>query len=221
MNSNSKPACFSSSIRNPQSPIPNPKCSSRLPPSSSRIGSAWIPESLNPLTPRRRTAAFTLVELLVVISIIGLLAGLAVPAINGALKSAKKAEVANVAQSIRTAILAWNSEYGTWPTNELTGTDYFETTATFYTRMATTNDTNNPRGVIFLEIPAKFLDGESNIVTPSGFIKGERPNLRFKVDADGSGLLTGVGYEGTNLRTSVAVWARDPDKTNRSIGTWK
>lgn len=37
---------------------------SRLPPPASRTSAAWIPESLNPLTLRRRTAAFTLVELM-------------------------------------------------------------------------------------------------------------------------------------------------------------
>ena len=167
--------------------------------------------------------AFTLIELLVVISIIGLLAGLAVPAIGGAMKSAKKSEVAALTQSIRTAILAWNSEYGTWPTNGLWGgSGYFETGQNFFNMLATTNDpANNQRGIIFLEVPAKFLDDRSNIVTPASFIKGSRPMIRFQVDGTGSGSISNVGYENTNLRTAVAVWSQDPDKTNRSIGTWK
>ena len=184
--------------------------------------STYLLTPISYLLKKRRGAAFTLVELLVVISIIGLLAGLAVPAINGAMKSAKKSEVSALTQSIRTALIAWNSEYGTWPTNNLSGGTYFETSKAFYERMATTNDsTNNPRAIIFLEVPAKFLDSQSNIVTPSGFIKGSRPMLRFQVDGSGSGSISNVGYENTNLRTAAAVWAQDPNASNRSIGTWK
>jgi prepilin-type N-terminal cleavage/methylation domain-containing protein/prepilin-type processing-associated H-X9-DG protein len=57
-----------------------------------------------------KNKAFTLVELLVVISIIGLLAGLAVPAINGALKKAKSgACMANLRQ-IGLALITYATE---------------------------------------------------------------------------------------------------------------
>jgi prepilin-type N-terminal cleavage/methylation domain-containing protein/prepilin-type processing-associated H-X9-DG protein len=61
--------------------------------------------------------AFTLVELLVVISIIGLLAGLAVPAINGALKKAKSgACMANLRQiGLALITYATDSESGKFP----------------------------------------------------------------------------------------------------------
>jgi len=169
-----------------------------------------------------RGTAFTLVELLVVISIIGLLAGLAVPAINGAMKSAKKSEVAAVAQSIRTAIIAWNSEYGTWPTNGVTasGTS-FTTDGNFLGMMTTTTNSDNIRGIIFLEVPAKFTNS-SGIVTPTGYIKGSNAVFRFAVDAAGSGSISNVGFENTNLRTAVAVWAPDSaNPTTKSVGTWK
>lgn len=64
-----------------------------------------------------RIKAFTLVELLVVISIIGLLAGLAVPAINGALKKAKSgACMANLRQiGLALITYATDSESGKFP----------------------------------------------------------------------------------------------------------
>ena len=45
--------------------------------------SSLIPSSLNPLIPRRPAAAFTLVELLAVVGIMGLLAAVGVPALKG------------------------------------------------------------------------------------------------------------------------------------------
>jgi len=205
---------------NPKSNIQNPK-SSRLSPSTSRL--LGLQPNPNPNPPRApRGSAFTLVELLVVVSIIGLLAGLAIPAINGALKSAMRSEVAAVAQSIRTAVIAWNSEYGTWPTNGLTasGTS-FTTDANFLGMMTTTTNANNPRGIIFLEVPTKFTNS-SGIVTPNGYIKGSNAPFRFAVDAAGTGVISNVGLENTNLRTAVAVWAPDASApTTKSVGTWK
>jgi len=55
------------------------------------------------------------VELLVVISIIALLAGLALPALSGAINSAKKAKANAMINQLKVAVTAFNTEYGTWP----------------------------------------------------------------------------------------------------------
>ncbi len=57
-------------------------------------------------------SAFTLVELLVVVSIIGLLASLVVPAIQGGLAAARKAESANQLKQLGTLAVAYTTENG-------------------------------------------------------------------------------------------------------------
>ena len=92
---------------------------------------------------KQQSGAFTLIELLVVISIIAILAGLLMPAAQNAINSAYKTTAKNQAVQIATAITAYETEYGSLPTNSGSnfGTALVSTLCT----------TNNPRGLIFLD----------------------------------------------------------------------
>lgn len=61
-------------------------------------------------------SGFTLIELLVVISIIALLAGLAFPALQGAMEAAQKAQASTMCNQLGIACTLYNTEYGVWPT---------------------------------------------------------------------------------------------------------
>src|SRR5437016_11245744 len=79
--------------------------------------------------------AFTLVELLVVIAIIAVLLGLAFPVFQGVLDRAKKVQAKNDVTQIVTAVNAFYTEYGRYPTL-LTP----DTTATYGPAGGNTND---------------------------------------------------------------------------------
>ena len=160
-----------------------------------------------------------MVELLVVISIIGLLAGLGLPAISGAMQAGKKAEVAAMAESIKTAVNAFYAEYSQYPSN--TGT----TDLNFLQLMSTTNSTGtsvqNTRGIAFLEVPPKFTNATLGLVTPSGFYKGQS-NFFIKMDTNGVGVLTNkVGSINYVVPSSVAVWVVDPKNKDKPVGTFR
>lgn len=92
-----------------------------------------------------RPNAFTLVEILVVISIIAILASLAFPAVGGAMDSAKKAAARNAAAQIANAVSAYDLEYGRLPTN-FTAVD-----SSLMNILAGSDTTNNTRGIVFME----------------------------------------------------------------------
>ena len=161
-----------------------------------------------------------------VISIIGLLAGLGLPAINGAIKAGKKAEVAAMAESIKTAVNAFYAEYSQYPTNA-SGQTYTNTSLEFLGFMSTTTNTNggNTRGIAFLEVPPKFTNA-SGIVTPKGFYSGtNQSNFLITNDIGGAGFvnpkLVSTTLTNSNVPSSVAVWVVDPTTNTKAVGTFK
>ena len=72
------------------------------------------------MTKEDRKAAFTLMELLVVIAIIAALIGLAVPVFQGVLDRARKVQAKNDVTQIVTAVNAFYTEYGRYPTTATT-----------------------------------------------------------------------------------------------------
>jgi type II secretory pathway pseudopilin PulG len=157
------------------------------------------------------------VELLVVISIIGLLAGLGLPAINGAIQAGKKAEVSAMAESIKTAVNAYYAEYSSYPSNTAGKTD-----KTFLDLISTTNTNGgNYRGIAFLEVPPKFTNATLGLVTPSGFYKAQS-NFFLATDTNGAGVLTNlVGSKSYVVPASISVWVSDPSDSTKPVGTFK
>jgi len=150
-----------------------------------------------------------------------LLAGLGLPAINGAIQAGKKAEVSGMAESIKTAVNAFYAEYSVYPSNASGSTDLI-----FLNLMSTTNTNGgNYRGIAFLEVPPKFTNS-SGIVTPRGLYKGGgRSNFFILIDTDGLGYVNPKSVSRTltnsNVPSSVAVWVVDPTTNTKAVGTFK
>lgn len=166
--------------------------------------------------PTMRTAAtqakaFTLVEILVVVSIIGLLAGLAFPAIQGAMNSAKKGKAKAEMQSIITALKAYQNEYGRmpdFPSLGGTGDGWFDqnnSKGLFLMLSGTNTAGQNTRQITFLELPAGSTNGAILDPWKRGYI--------VKCDDDGDNRVDywGTLYNGIAL---VISYGKDGNQGN-------
>lgn len=115
----------------------------------------------------QKLRGFTLVELLVVISIILILASLAFPALNSALLAAQKAQCSALVNSLKTGITAYNTEYSVWPSDTAGQPNLSANNA--YPMLigdpagVTSNTTySNARQIVFMQFQNKDLDTGSS-----------------------------------------------------------
>ncbi len=163
-------------------------------------------DRLNPTTTNsKKSTAFTLVELLVVISIIAILAGLSFPAVNGALDSAKKTHAKSNAVQIAAAVTAYEMEYGKLPTNSTTLVN------SAFMKILTGADTaNNSRGIVFLEAQEwKKGKGGTNSV---GYCDPWSSNSAYAIALD-------TDYD-NKVSVSTSGGASGSDTIMKKVGVW-
>jgi type II secretory pathway pseudopilin PulG len=181
---------------------------------------------------------FTIVELLIVISIIAILAGLLLPAIGKVKDKAKKVKAKAEANSLVIAIKSYESTYGLLPVfgaseilSDTVHTDY-DTLLQVLTKVningiSAPNDSTagNSRNIKFLDAPTGFSDA---IVDTPGKEKGSYRDpwgMRYNIALD-SNYDNQVTIDGTVQNGSVFVWSNGPNKVNNNgnpddITTWK
>jgi len=156
-----------------------------------------------------RPQAFTLIEILIVIAIIGILMALLFPAINGAILSARRAQARNDVVQIATAVTGYVTEYGRYPTNVAGPVD-----VSGYLLEQLMG--SNARAIVFLEVQNAKLrpkgPGQSGFFD-GAFVDPWGDPYQVAFDLTYMSTLSGVGPKGEKIRKSVAVW-NDPAKGN-------
>jgi prepilin-type N-terminal cleavage/methylation domain-containing protein len=166
-------------------------------------------ERHNPTTTNsKKSTAFTLVELLVVISIIVILAGLSFPAVNGAMDSAKKTHAKSNAVQIAAAVSAYDMEYGKLPplSSSSSSSDTTGDVGSFLTAILSgvSGNTNNSRAITFLEMPS-YKKGKGGTNSDGAYLDPWGGTNKIVLDYSYDNSIT-AGTNSQSLRKKVGVW---------------
>lgn len=150
----------------------------------------------------KSSRAFTLIELLIVIAILGILMALLFPAVQSALDAAKRASAKNDVVQIATAVTAYETEYGRLPATNTSGVDLDGDV--LKALMGSNASSLNPRQIVFLEVQtAKRGKGG---ITNGAFVDPWGTPYKVAYDGDYDNQLTGVGTNNASVMKKVAVW---------------
>jgi prepilin-type N-terminal cleavage/methylation domain-containing protein len=177
--------------------------------------------------PDRRVRAFTLIELLVVITVIVVLLGLLFPAFQGVQNQAKKTQAKNDLTQIMTAVNAFYTEYGKYPTSASSdamakyGAGNSNTNDALFNELrATGTFTLNTRQIIFLSPPdAKDQrNPRAGIKISNGqYFDPWGTAYAVAIDADYDNVVTPNPYGGSGgagadpIRQGVIAWSLGKD----------
>jgi prepilin-type N-terminal cleavage/methylation domain-containing protein len=171
-----------------------------------------------------RRHAFTLIELLVVIVIISVLIGLAFPVFSSIQNQAKKTQAKNDLTQIVTAVNAFYTEYGRYPTTEATdasatyGTG--NSSAPLFNELRGKTATLNTRQIVFISPPEDSTQPtpKGKIGTDGQFYDPWGSGYRLQIDADYDNQVAnpygGMGGAGADpIRQGVIAWSLGKDLT--------
>ncbi|MEP7078382.1 MAG: prepilin-type N-terminal cleavage/methylation domain-containing protein [Chthoniobacterales bacterium] len=175
---------------------------------------------------RRCEGAFTLIELMVVIAIIVILMGLLFPAFRGVQDQAKKTQAKNDLTQIVTAVNAYYTEYGKYPTAATSDIIFGaggSANNLLFNPLRGLDVTLNPRQIVFLNAPdaKNQTTPVSGIQTSTGVYFDPWGSVySTKIDADYTSQIETNPYA-TNagsspLRQGVIAWALGKDKAGGS-----
>ncbi len=173
---------------------------------------------------RSGQAGFTLVELLVVISIIGMLAGLMSVAIPKAMEAGKKAKVKGELTAIVAAVKAYKQEYGQWPVAKSQMDSVADEYNSWYGPPTTESESKDLMRILSGDMTVQ-KDGQT--MNPKGvrFLEGAKTDGTFqdpwgnqycvKMDTNDSGGLEYYGSSGNqeNIRITVIAISLGKNKT--------
>src|SRR5947207_9181232 len=173
-----------------------------------------------------RAGGFTLIELLIVIGIIAILIGLLFPAFKGVQDQARRTQAKNHITQIVTAVNAFYTEYGRYPTTATT-----DATATYgpggsttengglFSELRATSTTLNTRQIVFISPPdAKDQnDPRSGIKTSTGgYYDPWGSEYAVALDADYNNQVvnpyTSNAGATPNLQNGVIAWSLGKDR---------
>lgn len=126
---------------------------------------------------RRRGEGFTLVELLIVIAIIGILAGSVVLVSGGATDKAEATKIVSNLRTMKSAALIYFADKGSWPTQRSDIVTYMDRDPGGSYDIAGLND----YFVVFGPVPDRLKDKLNGMASEAGLLGGANSTASFDV----------------------------------------